>query len=386
MAMASVHEDVWDHAIIGGGAAGGAAALTLARAGRSVVVVEGKAFPRAKVCGEFISPAATGTLEELLEPRELLAAGAHRVDRMTLQLGGRERHWAMPAPAWVLSRRALDAVLLNAARDVGAVVHQPMRVARVAYPEDGREPVAVALSDGSTLRARMVLHADGIGRHDLAGPTPMRPGVVGMKCHLRVPVGMAASGLGMRGARGVYLGTVGIESSEHTAALVCRADLLRLHRADADAMVATLWSGYDAAWRTTDWMSCGVAGSGYIMPGDMRSFRVGNAAAAVEPVGGEGIGLALWSAATLSALLLGKGDGWARPDSLAAIQQEFAGAYRTRLRWRLPACRAAAEVMMRPALLATLWPLLAAPVLGEAMLRPWYAMTGKPLRVLAMKS
>jgi len=46
----------FDLAIIGGGPAGTAAAITASRSGARVLLLERGAFPRHKVCGEFISP------------------------------------------------------------------------------------------------------------------------------------------------------------------------------------------------------------------------------------------------------------------------------------------------------------------------------------------
>jgi flavin-dependent dehydrogenase len=55
----------YDALVIGGGPAGATTALLLARAGWSVALVERKAFPRRKVCGEFISATSEPLLRDL---------------------------------------------------------------------------------------------------------------------------------------------------------------------------------------------------------------------------------------------------------------------------------------------------------------------------------
>ena len=63
--------------------------------------------------------------------------------------------------------------------------------------------------------------------------------------------------------------------------------------------------------------------------------------------------------------------------SLGAIQSEFAQMYRQRLRWRRPACRAASWVLEKPRVMGALWPLLSREDHAEAVIGPWYALTGK---------
>ena len=58
-----------DVAIVGAGPAGTAAAITLARAGRQVVLVDKATFPRDKFCGDGLTVGALRLLEQLgLEP------------------------------------------------------------------------------------------------------------------------------------------------------------------------------------------------------------------------------------------------------------------------------------------------------------------------------
>jgi len=55
----------YDVIIAGGGPAGASAAIHLATGGARVLLVEQKKFPRAKLCGEFISPECTPHFERL---------------------------------------------------------------------------------------------------------------------------------------------------------------------------------------------------------------------------------------------------------------------------------------------------------------------------------
>lgn len=351
--------------IIGGGPAGCAAAIGLLRRGFRVTIVEKAAFPRVKVCGEFVSPAATEILERLIPAEALRDAGARRADRVALAVrtGGvdREAVWAAPASAWALSRATLDDLLLGRAKAAGAAVAQPCAVRGVEYGAGG---CVASLDSGGTIGADFVLHADGSGRLDRSGPTPMRRGVIGLKCHFTGAGDL--EGVAMRAARGAYIGTIAVEGGVRTCALTARADLVRRFGGDHDAMLASLWPAWRDAERSTPWLACGVGASGYIAPGHGRSFRIGNAAAAVEPVGGEGIGLALWAGATLAEMM--------EPSRIGETQRRFAAAYRSRLRWRRPVCRLSAGALMRPALVAA-GLRIARPSLALA---PWWALTGKP--------
>ena len=70
--------DRHDVLVIGGGPAGAAAGHWLARAGRDVVIVEKKTFPREKTCGDGLTPRAVHQLHEMgLQDR---LADCHRFD------------------------------------------------------------------------------------------------------------------------------------------------------------------------------------------------------------------------------------------------------------------------------------------------------------------
>jgi menaquinone-9 beta-reductase len=403
-------------AILGAGPAGSLAAFHLARAGFAVTILESRPFPRVKVCGEFVSPAAAGILEEAIPPADLAAAGAVKVHEFVLECGTRERAFPLPAPAWGLSRASLDTILLDRAKAAGAHVIQPCTVLGVDAPTTSRAtpsntlsiggtgvppvpngpgvthtrdaratanavvgdsaiaPARVRLKDADPIYADLVIHADGSGRFDAAGPTPMTPGLVGQKCHFTCD--RPLPGVRIRAALDAYIGTIQVEQGLGTCALVARADLVSKFQGNAGAMVRALWTDCPPSLLTADWKSCGVPRSRYITPASPRSIRIGNAAAAVDPIGGEGIGLALWSARIASAAII---ESHASTTALTAhaiiaAERTLAHAYATRLRTRLPFCRAAAAMLMKPTLIASLWPLLS---MSEWSIQPWFWGTGK---------
>lgn len=111
-----------DVAIVGAGPAGATLATLLARRGHSVVLLDRDRFPRDKVCGEFLSYDSLPLLEDLGIMRTLDAKGVARIDRCRVVGRRTTFEFAFPAPARGVSRRLLDATLVDAARAANATV------------------------------------------------------------------------------------------------------------------------------------------------------------------------------------------------------------------------------------------------------------------------
>jgi menaquinone-9 beta-reductase len=160
---------VADVLVVGGGPAGAAAAITLARAGRDVLVVDKAAFPRDKTCGDGLTTGALRHLERLgLDPGTVPSWTV--VDEIVIRdPAGREVTFPLPADgtqhAAVARRAELDAALLDRARHAGAEVrdgHAATHVDPGGVDPDQPDSVVVGVAGVGPVRARYVIAADGM--------------------------------------------------------------------------------------------------------------------------------------------------------------------------------------------------------------------------------
>jgi len=149
--------------ILGGGVAGCAAAIALARKGRSVTLIEREPTPRHKVCGEFLSGEALEDLHAL--GIDVASLGAAPIDFVRLAAARRAAEAPLPFPAASLTRKALDTALIAEAIAAGVRVERGRSVQGLARMADGTWQAA--LDDGATREAATVFLAT--GKHDLRG-------------------------------------------------------------------------------------------------------------------------------------------------------------------------------------------------------------------------
>lgn len=164
-----------DVIVVGAGPGGASAAYHLAQAGVSVLVVDKARFPRDKICGDGLTPAAV---------REILAMGIDpnaedgwQFNRgLTVIGGGHTIHlpWpeqpSLPNYGMARMRSSLDERLLRQAQQAGARVWEETTVTGAVRGRTGRlEGVNVTQRDengkrlpGKSLRARYVIDAGGV--------------------------------------------------------------------------------------------------------------------------------------------------------------------------------------------------------------------------------
>jgi menaquinone-9 beta-reductase len=161
-----------DVLIAGAGPAGSATAIHLARAGLRVVVVDRAAFPRDKPCAEYMSPETLRLLGTLGVLERLDTAGGHRLPGLRVVapfgselLGLFARAGCAPfrSHGLSLSRRILDAVLVDAARAAGADVRERETVEELLYDGGAVAGAVVRTPAGRyPVRARLTIGADGL--------------------------------------------------------------------------------------------------------------------------------------------------------------------------------------------------------------------------------
>ena len=116
--------------IAGGGLAGAAAACALAEAGLPVLVLERSVGPTDKICGEFLSTEAQHYLARIgIDPVTL---GGHVIDQVRVIRGDRVVQASLPFRGVGLSRRLLDEALLDHAARLGAEIRRGQTVSELS--------------------------------------------------------------------------------------------------------------------------------------------------------------------------------------------------------------------------------------------------------------
>ena len=116
----STPDHVYDAVIVGAGPSGSACAFWLASAGWDVAVVERKTFPRAKTCGDGLTPRSVRQLQDMGLEDQVAAVG-HRYSGLRSCGFGQEvamrwpDHPSFPSYGYAITRFDLDAMVADRA-------------------------------------------------------------------------------------------------------------------------------------------------------------------------------------------------------------------------------------------------------------------------------
>jgi flavin-dependent dehydrogenase len=303
--------------VVGAGPAGSAVAAFLARAGVDVLLVDRSHFPRDKPCAEYLSPQASLPLDDLGVLSAVEAAGGAQLSGMSITTpdGTEFRGDFLASHGFrgfrdsgiALRRTVLDALLLNHACQLGARLLPGTSIRDVV--RDGDRVIGVTVQGGRTLRAPLVVGADGL-RSVVArrlglvrtGRWPRRYALV---AHHR-----GVSGMGPRGEMHVmpwgYVGLADVGGGVTNVAVVVPSGEMRAATGDATDFM-------DRCLARSPALSARLAGSVRLAPPMVTgpfnhavsrawapgAALVGDAADFFDPFTGEGIFAALRGAQRL---------------------------------------------------------------------------------------
>lgn len=299
-----------DNLVIGGGLAGGMAALRLAQAGRDVVLVEKERTAHHKVCGEFLSPEAVAYLREA--GIDLVSLGAVPIEHLRFSVGSRTIEAPLGFRALSVSRCVLDAALLARAAQEGCIVRRGVTAARLA--RDAKSWTA-EWADGTKQQARTVFLAT--GKHDLRGwgrAAGTQCDLVGFKMHWQLK---AAETQTLRGFMDLFLfsgGYGGLALVENEAANLClvvrRSRLRKLGGwpqvlaalIEEEAHMGRRLAGARALWDRP--LAISSIPYGYMSDRTSGAWCVGDQAAVIPSFTGDGMAIALHSGALAAEMCL----------------------------------------------------------------------------------
>ena len=314
-----------DAIVIGAGVAGGAMAILLARQGRRVAVIERSAFPRRKVCGEFMSATSVPVLEGLGVADAWRERAGPEVRRVSLYAGERVIDAPMPRAGAephgrALGRDVLDGLLLDRARREGADVHQPAKAVAMVR-ENGHHRIDV-IEDGDTrsLHAPIVIAAHGSwepGPLATQSPKRNRPDdLLGFKAHF-TGARLAPDRMPLLAFPGGYGGMVWADGGRLSVSCCIRRDRLSAIRAETglaagEAMHHHLIRSMRGAREALEgaelhgpWLAIGAVRPGIRPRYAADVFRIGNVAGESHSIIAEGQSMAIQSAWMLAHALRG---------------------------------------------------------------------------------
>jgi flavin-dependent dehydrogenase len=349
--------NTYDVAIAGAGPAGSSAAIRLAMKGARVLLIEEKKFPRAKLCGEFISPECLTHFQSLGVMDQMRAAGGAALSE-TVFYSRRGNSLAVPsewlksgANALGLSRSEMDHQLLERAKSVGVAV---LDEAHASLPIcQGDEVCGIRVKTaGVTRDYKTLVTIDATGRTRALARHLDRPRanrrknikpLVAFKAHLentRVAEGACEIYFYRRG----YGGLSGVEGGVSNLCFIVAANDVRHCGSDPERVLRSIvMQNSRAAYTLADarvlspWLSVSLESFGRrtLVPAQ-GLITVGDAAAFIDPFTGSGMLMALESgevaaeAVTRQLPQLRQGTGFS---SLAnGYMAEYSSRFQARLR------------------------------------------------------
>ena len=359
----------YDVIIAGGGPAGSSAAIHLATRGARVLLAEQKKFPRAKLCGEFISPECALHFERLGIVDQIFSARPARLTE-TVFYSRRGKSVSVPS-AWFgangvalgLSRAEMDARLLRRAGDAGAHVLEDAQVTNLLF-DDAAVRGVVVKQGGRESRYHAPVTLDATGRTralarrvERNGTRLHRAPLVAFKAHL-ADTRVAAGACEIYFYRGGYGGLSSIENGLGNLCFIASARDVRACGADAERVMREVVCQNRRAAETlrnakarTPWLAVTLEKFGRHKLSPAKGLlTIGDAASFIDPFTGSGMLMALESGELAANVISNHLSGSVKDiDELSA---KYKAAYKQRFDSRLRVCSLMRRAAFTPGIAA----------------------------------
>jgi menaquinone-9 beta-reductase len=343
--MHSQSANTFDVIIAGAGPAGSSAAIHLARNGLRVLLVEQKKFPRAKLCGEFISPECVRHFEALGVTDQIKLSTPAAITE-TIFYSSRGHHVAIPstwfgAPtALGLSRAVMDHVLLKRARDCGVTVMEGTTITESIF--EARNVRGVRIKNEEYF-APLTIDATGrahiLSRKLHTGEPKSKAKLIAFKAHLR-NTRVAPNTCEIYFYPEGYGGLSSVEGEISNLCFIISADQVKRHYSNPELVVREMVMKNQRAAYTlehaqaeSEWLSASWERFGRQQPSPANGLlAIGDSAAFIDPFTGSGMLMAFESGELAADVIVRQRDKLATNELCANYAAEYAQKFDSRLR------------------------------------------------------
>ncbi|HEV8202649.1 MAG TPA: NAD(P)/FAD-dependent oxidoreductase, partial [Pyrinomonadaceae bacterium] len=342
--MHSAIANTFDVIIAGAGPAGSSAAIHLARNGLRVLLVEQKKFPRAKLCGEFISPECQRHFENLGVADAIKISSPTPLTE-TVFYSSRGHHVSIPSDwfggsaALGLSRAVMDNVLLQRARDCGVTVLEGSTITEPIL--EGGDVRGVRLKTNEQYFAPLTIDATGRA-HILTRKlktNKSKPKLVAFKVHLR-NTRVAPNACEIYFYPEGYGGLSSVEGDVSNLCFIISAEQVKRHNSNPELVMREMVMKNQRAAHTlehaqpeSEWLSASWERFGRQQPSPANGLlAIGDSAAFIDPFTGSGMLMAFESGELVAQIIVRDRDKLTSNELCANYAAEYAQKFDSRLR------------------------------------------------------
>jgi flavin-dependent dehydrogenase len=347
--MREQHNNNFDVIVAGGGPAGASAAIHLARGGANVLLIEQKKFPRAKLCGEFISPECQAHFEKLGVAGAMAGAGPALLDE-TVFYSSKGHHVTVPSKwfggraAFGLSRAVMDEVLLRHAQQHGVKVLEGASITEPILDDETVAGLRLKIESGhDEYRAPITIDATGRARilsRKLTNARHKRPSLVAFKAHFR-KAKVAAGACEIYFYPGGYGGLSTVETGTSNLCFIIAAEHVKRCHSDPNVVLRELLMKNRRAAHTlksaelcSEWLSASWDRFGRQRPSPAPGLlAIGDSAAFIDPFTGSGMLMAFESGELVAQEILRH-----KNDMFSDLAASYTASYRRTFDSRLRIC------------------------------------------------